>query len=182
MVDIKKERLEQLNLANELNRLVSSYSDTTDLMEAMVHALKKFVSIDWVALARFSATTATLIPLCRTIDIGKWNEPVTLKNTPLALLREKKHALLESDLKKSKLQNNDIYRGLQAQGIRTVVYMPLFSQREPIGSLIVGSKQVNAYHDRDLRLIKYTTTQINTILERHESQEISKRDRETLEW
>ena len=182
MANIKEEKQEQLNLVNELSRIISSYSDFRDLTEAIIHVLKKYVSIDWAALASISGGNITLSPLSSRIYIGAWENAVALENTPLALLVEKKHALLESDLRKSKFKDNEFYFRLNEQGIRSIIYMPLFSGREISGSFIIGSKREKAYHDRELKLCKYTTVQINTSLENYKSQEISKNDRETLEW
>jgi len=182
MTSIKEEKQEQLTLANDLSRIIASYPDLQNLLESIVQELKKFVSIDWAAIARIEDSNITLSPILSKLETGDWENNIILENTPLALLVEKKHALLESDLRRSKFRNSEFYLNLNEQDIRSVVYMPLFSGRVIFGSFIVGSKKADTYKDRELKLLKYTTTQITTVLERFESQKASKQDREALDW
>lgn len=41
-----------------------------------------------------------------------------------------------------------------------MVLMPLFSGGEVFGSLIVGSRKPDAYRERELKLLKYTASQL----------------------
>ncbi|MBA7691027.1 hypothetical protein ES703_99565 [subsurface metagenome] len=47
-------------------------------------------------------------------------------------------------------------------GVRTIAYMPLFFEGEVFGGLVFASHRPQAYGDRELKLLKYATSQIST--------------------
>lgn len=180
-----EEREEQLALANALSRIVLSNSDLDELCEEFASELRELVSIDWgtIALIDNSMDVLHLSPLSAKIS-STWElgDTMPLASTPVAWLAKNQQAMLEPDLKlESRFSTGASFL---RQGVRTIVYMPLFSRREVFGGLIVGNCRPNAYGERELKLLKYTTTQLALAIENsrlfQESRESVKRQAEFI--
>lgn len=183
MSGTKREKEEQLALANALSRVMLSYSKAEDIADACTRELKKYLSIDWGAIAHIEGNLVHLTPLSGKIGPGDAGDVFPLAGTPIAWVRENKRAFLDPDLKKgSKFKDSEFCTRLEQQGLRSVVYMPFFSGGIIRGNLIIGSKEPRAYADRELKLIKYATTQLATVLERSRLAEESEQLREALNW
>jgi len=163
MANIKREKEEQLALANMLSRIILSSSNISELTEGFAKELKRFMSIDWGTIAWIErGDTVCFLPLSSKISLPPdFESTLPLGGTPIAWLAENKRALLEPDLGKASQPWTASFLGkLGKQEIRSMVLMPLFSGGEVFGSLIVGSRKPNAYRERELKLLKYTTSQL----------------------
>jgi len=157
---------EQLALANSLSRIVISSSDLHERTELFAAELTGLVSIDWATIALIDRSTEQihLSPFSSKVS-GAWElkDALPMADTAVAWVAENQRALLEPDLKaESRFRTGS---ALLRRGIRTVLYMPLFARGEVFGSLMIGSKRPNAYGDRELKLLKYATSQLATVIE-----------------
>jgi len=102
------------------------------------------------------------LPLSSKISLPfDFESTLPLEGTPIAWLAENKKALLEPDLSEASQPWAASFLGkLGKQETRSMVLMPFFSGGEVFGSLIVGSHKRNAYRERELKLLKYTTSQL----------------------
>jgi len=102
------------------------------------------------------------LPLSSKISLpSDFESTLPLEGTPIAWLAENKKALLEPDLSEASQPWTASFLGkLGKQETRSMVLMPFFSGGEVFGSLIVGSHKRNAYRERELKLLKYTTSQL----------------------
>jgi signal transduction histidine kinase len=163
-----EEREEQLALANALSRIVLSSSDLNELCKGFVDELRELVPIDWAAIALIDSfmDVLRLSPLSAKIS-SNWElgDTIPLADTPVAWLAKSQQAILECDLKRESRFGTGA--SFLKQGIRTIVYMPLFSCKEVFGGFIVGSHCPNAYGERELKLLKYATTQLALAIENY---------------
>ncbi len=161
-----QEREEQLALANRLSQIIASSANLSDLCKSFADEIKDLMSIDWGAIALIEGSTATvrLSPLSSAISsTWKSGDTMPLLGSPVAWVAENQQAMVEPDLKrKSQFPTGTAFI---KQKIRSAVYMPLFSRREVFGSLIVGSHEPDAYGERELKLLKYATTQLAMAIE-----------------
>jgi GAF domain-containing protein len=163
MTNIKREKEEQLALANMLSKAILSTSNISDVAEGFAKELKRFMSIDWGTIAWIErGDTVCFLPLSGKISLpSDFESTLPLEGTPIAWLAENKRALLEPDLAKaSQPWTASFLSKLGKQEIRSMVLMPLFSGGEVFGSLIVGSRKPNAYRERELKLLKYAASQL----------------------
>ena len=163
MANIKREKEEQLALANMLSKIIFSSSNIRELAEGFAKELKRLMSIDWGTVAWIErGDTVCLLPLSGKISLSRaFESTLPLERTPIVWLRENKRALVEPDLSKASQPWSVSFLGkLGKQEIRSMVLMPLFSGREVFGSLIVGSRKPNVYRERELKLLKYAASQL----------------------
>ena len=163
MANIKREKEEQLALANMLSKIILSSSNINDVAEGFAKELKRFMSIDWGTIAWIEeGDTVCLLPLPSKISLSRvFESTLPLERTPIAWVVENKRALLEPDLSKASQPWSGSFLGkLGKQEIRSMVLMPLFSRGEVFGSLIVGSRKPNVYRERELKLLKYAASQL----------------------
>ncbi|GAI14069.1 unnamed protein product [marine sediment metagenome] len=163
MANIKREKEEQLALANMLSKIILSSSNISVLTEGFAKELKRFMSIDWGSIVWIEeGDTVCLLPLSGKISLSRaFESTLPLEGTPIAWLAENKKALLEPDLSEASQPWSASFLGkLGKQEIRSMVLMPLFSEGEVFGSLIVGSRKPDAYRERELKLLKYAASQL----------------------
>ena len=171
---------EQSELTDRLARLLSSSSSTEEICEGAAGELKRFMSVDWAAIALIdkAGESAHLSPLSRRIS-SAW-EPgtsISLTGSPVAWVGEEKKALVEPDLG----QASRFWTGVSflRQGVKCTAYMPLFSRGKVFGGLLLGSHHTNAYGARELRLLKFAASQLALFLEnesvRREMEETTER-------
>ncbi len=163
MANIKREKEEQLALANMLSKAILSSSNISELIEGFAEELKRFMSIDWWTIAWIeNHDTICFLPLSGKISLSRdFESTLPLGKTPVAWVAENKRALVEPDLNKaSQHWTGSLIVKLGKQETRSMVLMPLFSGGEVFGSLIVGSRKPNAYRERELKLLKYAASQL----------------------
>ena len=163
MANIKREKEEQLALANMLSRIILSSSNISELVEGFAKELKRLMSIDWGTVAWIErGDTVCLLPLSGKINLSRdFESTLPVERTPIAWLVENKRALLEPDLRKASQPWSGSFLGkLGKQEIRSMVLMPFFSGREVFGSLIVANRKPNVYKERELKLLKYAASQL----------------------
>ena len=157
------EKEEQLILANILSKIVLSSSDITEIGKEFVYELKEFMSIDWAAIGLIEESRGLvhLFPLSPKLS-SDWEHgnSIPLDENPFSWLRQNKRALVEPDL----AERSQFWSGSAwlKTGVRTIAYMPLFSGGEVFGGLVFASHRPQAYGDRELKLLKYATSQIST--------------------
>ncbi len=158
-----KEKEEQLALANTLSRIVLTSTDIVELGQGFAFELKQLMPISWAAIGLIEEARDTfhLFPLSSKLS-SDWELGATieLEGTPASWLVKNKKALTEPDLQKE----NKFWTGVYwlNEGLRSIVYMPLFAGGVVFGGLIFASTRPRAYGDRELKLLRYATSQLAT--------------------
>ncbi|HEY41512.1 MAG TPA: GAF domain-containing protein [Dehalococcoidia bacterium] len=157
----EKEKEEQLALASALSRIVMTRADIFEMGREVVFELKQLMPLNWVTIGLIEESKNllhlfTLLPKTST-DPGP-GESIPLDDTPVDWLVKNKKALLEPDLLvESRFWTGDYWLN---KGLRTIVYMPLFSGGKVFGGLIFASTRPRTYGDRELKLLRYATSQL----------------------
>lgn len=159
----QKDKEERLILANMLSKIILSSSDITEIGRAFAYELKELISIDWAAIGVIEESKGLLhlFPLSPKLS-SDWElgNSIPIDETPFSWLRQHKRALVELDL----IKRSQFWTGASwlKNGVRTIAYMPLFFEGEVFGGLVFASHHPQAYGDRELKLLKYATSQIST--------------------
>ena len=157
----EKEKEEQLALANVLSRIALASPDITEMGRGFVFELRQLIPINWAAIGLIEEADSMfhLFPLSPKLH-ADWElgDTIPLDNTPVAWLIQNKKALLEPDLLIESRFWTDVY--WLKKGLRTIVHMPLFSRGAVYGSLIFACTRPRAYRERELKLLKYATSQL----------------------
>lgn len=159
----EKEKEEQLALANALSRIVLTNTDIIEMGREVVFELKQLMPLNWVTAGLIGESKNllhlfTLLPKISS-DQGQ-DENIPLDDTPVDWLVNNKKALMEPDLLvESRFWTGDYWLN---KGQRTIAYMPLFAGGKVFGGLIFASTRPRAYGDRELKLLRYATSQLAT--------------------
>jgi len=171
----------QLVLVDSLSKAILSCSEGNDLCRRFATELSELMEIDWAAIAIINKPkdAVYLSPLSReissTLDLG---DKMLLSGTPIAWVAENKCAAAEPDL----TQESRFWTGIfwLKQGIRSLVYLPLFWQREVYAVLVLGSKKPGIYQEHELKLLRYAASQLAVPLKSFQLMEERQRQEETL--
>ncbi len=154
-----RKREQELALINRLSNVITSSLNIKDVYGAFVAELKQVVDVNWATIALIEGDELRFEVLSS--DIGStWQagEKIPLEETGTKWVAEKKKALLEPDLSK----NSRFYTGQEhlRWGVRSIIYLPLIVKNEAIGSLIIASREPNAYNPGHIRLLERLASQI----------------------
>ena len=154
-----REQDEETTLVNRLTAIITSSMSIQMIFEAFAQELRKVVDIDWASIALIDGDELYFLALSSTIG-SAWQreERIPLEGTATELVQRERQPVYEPDLKRY----HRFWTGehhLQ-QGIRSVVYLPLSVTDRNIGSLILASREPNAYSDRQIRLLRKVALQI----------------------
>jgi len=159
------EREAKLTALSTLNKTVSSSLDIQSIYSVFAEELKKTVSVDWASIVLMEDDELRFFALSTAID-SSWGQPGTtipLAGTGAEWVAVKKKVLVESNL----AQNRRFWTGdvHLEQGIKSMVYLPLFSKGDVFGSFILGSSKVSAYTKSDVEFLEQVTNQISLATE-----------------
>ncbi|MCK4388593.1 MAG: GAF domain-containing protein [Dehalococcoidia bacterium] len=178
---ILREEEEQLALVDSLSRATLSCSGVSEIRQRFTAELSDLMEIDWAAIAIIDKPkdAVYLSPLSHeissTLDLG---DKMLLSGTPIAWVAENKCAAVEPDL----TQESRFWTGIfwLKQEIRSLVYLPLFWQREVYAVLVLGSKKPGIYQEHELKLLRYAASQLAIPLKSFQLMEERQRQEETL--
>jgi diguanylate cyclase (GGDEF)-like protein/putative nucleotidyltransferase with HDIG domain len=159
-----RKREEELALINRLSSVITSSLNIKEVYGAFIAELKQVVDVNWATIALIEGEGLRFEVL--STEIGStWREGdrIPLEGTGAEWVAKKKKALLEPDLSKS----SRFYTGQEhlRWGVRSIVYLPLVVKNEAIGSLIIASREPNAYTPGQVRLLERLALQIAVSVE-----------------
>jgi diguanylate cyclase (GGDEF)-like protein len=154
-----RKREQELALINRLSNVITSSLNIKDVYGAFINELKQVIDVNWATIALIEDDELRFEVL--STEVGStWQpgEKIPLEGTGTQWVATKRKALVESDLSK----NSRFYTGEEhlRWGIRSIVYLPLVVKNEPIGSLIIASRQPTAYAPDQVRLLERLASQI----------------------
>lgn len=159
------EREAKLTALSKLNKTVSSSLDMQSMYSVFAEELKKTISVDWASIVLIEDEELRFFALSTEID-SSWGQPGTaipLAGTGAEWVAIKKKVLVESNL----TQNRRFWTGdvHLEQGIKSMIYLPLFSKGDVFGSFILGSSKANAYTQSDVEFLEQVANQISLATE-----------------
>ncbi len=159
IIEQLNERIAELSVINRASAIITSSLDIEEVFDRFVTELKKIIDINWAAVTLTGNEELHFLALFSEVDSPwKVRERIPVKGTPTEWVVTHKKALVESDvLRKSRFATAGSYR---QSGIRSVANLPLIAKDKAIGSLIVASRQPNAYGPKPTTILKQVAAQI----------------------
>ena len=150
---------EETTLVNRLTAIITSSMSIQMIFDGFAQQLKKVVDIDWATIALIDGNELYFMALSSNIG-SAWQsgERIPLEGTATERSCQEKQAVYEADLKR--VHRFSTWESHLQQGIRSVVYLPLNVTDRIIGSLILASRQPNAYSRRQIKLLEKVASQI----------------------
>jgi diguanylate cyclase (GGDEF)-like protein/putative nucleotidyltransferase with HDIG domain len=159
-----REQDQETTMLNRLTSIITSSVSIQMIFEGFSQELKKVADIDWATIALIDGSELSFMVLSSTIG-SAWQpgERIPLEGTGTDLACREKQTVYESDLKRHhRFWTWEIH--LQ-QGIRSVLYVPLTVTDRTIGTLILASREPNAYNRAQMKLMEKVASQIAAPIE-----------------
>ncbi len=159
-----QEQEKEITLLNRLTSVVTSSMSLDLIFEGFVQELRTMVSFDWATIALVDGDEARILALSTNIG-SPWqsDERLSLEGTGTAWVCREKRSLYEPDLTKHhRFTTGDHHL---RHGVRSIVYLPLMIKEQSIGSLVVASRQPDAFSAKQIRLLEQVALQIATPIE-----------------
>ena len=159
-----KEQDQETTLLNRLTSIITSSVSIQMIFEGFAEELKKVANIDWATIALIDGNELCFMVLSSTIG-SAWQpgERIPLEGTATELICQQRQTVYETDLKR--YHKFWTWESHLQQGIRSVAYLPLSVTDRTIGSLILASRQPNAYSRRQIKLLEKVALQIAAPIE-----------------
>ena len=176
------EREKQLTVISNLNKAIGSSLDIQSTYDVFARELEKVVPVDWASIVLIEDDKLHFFALSTEIH-SSWGKPGTiipLQETATEWVAANKKPLVESDLaqqRRFKTGDNHYYD----LGIRSIAYLPLFSQGEVLGSLIVGSAHPDSYNEGEIMFLEQAASQLSLTIENARLYARERGDRARLE-
>ena len=154
-----RKREQELELINRLSNVITSSLNIQDVYGTFITELKQVVDVNWATIAVIEGDEIRFEVL--STDVGStWQagEKIPLKGTGIEWVADNKKALVEPDLTKNTRFNSGEEH--LKWGIRSIVYLPLVIKNKAIGSLVIASREPNAYGPEQVRLLEGLASQI----------------------
>jgi diguanylate cyclase (GGDEF)-like protein len=159
-----RKREQELAVINHLSNVIASSLNIKDVYGAFISDLKQVVDVNWATIALIEGDELCFQVLSSEVG-STWQagEKIQLKDTGAEWVATHRKVLYEPDLAKGKR----FYTGEDhlKWGIRSIVYLPLLVKNEAIGSLVIASRQPDAYSPGQLRLLERLAYQIAVSVE-----------------
>jgi diguanylate cyclase (GGDEF)-like protein len=129
--------------------------------DAFVAGLREVIDVDYTMVALIDEDELVFSAISTEVGSAwKAGSRTSLNATPTEWIATHKKTLLESDL----IQDSIFSTGAEfiKRGIRSIVYLPLITKGEVIGSLTVASHRPDAYSKTQINLLERLASQIST--------------------
>ena len=155
---------EELSVINRASVIMASSLDIQQIFDSFIKELRKIADIDWSAITLIADRDICLLALSS--DIGsawKAGQQMSAKGTATEWVVKHQKTLIEPDLiDKSRFITAESHI---KQGVRSIAYLALKAGGRAIGSLIVASRQPNAYGRRQINFFEELVSQITMPIE-----------------
>ncbi len=154
-----REREEELAVINRSSTIITSSLNIQDIYESFIRELKKVVDVSWAAITLIEGDNLRILALfSETGSAWQVGERLPLHGSATEWVTANHEIVVEPDLEQeSRFVTGKLHR---QQGIRSIACLPLIAKGEAIGSLVVASRQPNAYSARHITLLEQLTSQI----------------------
>ncbi len=154
-----REREQMLAIINRSSSIITSSFDIQEIYDSFIEELKKIVDVSWAAIVMIEESDIRVLALSSKIG-SRWQvgERIPIKGTATEWVAVHKKSIIEHDLTQESRFSTGTYH--LEQGVRSIIYLPLIVKDEVIGSLIVASRQPNAYTQRHTKLLEQLASQI----------------------
>ena len=155
---------EELTVFNHLMTIMTSSINIRDAFDRFSQELKKVLPVDWATIALADGEELHFLALSSTTPTPwKAEERIPLSGTGTEWVMKEQKTAYEPDLAKHKRFSTG-EKHLK-QGILSIVYSPLISAGNSIGSLIIASRYPQAYNANQINLLEQLASQITAPIE-----------------
>jgi diguanylate cyclase (GGDEF)-like protein len=159
-----REREMELSVINNSSAIITSSFDIQEIYGSFIEELKKVVDVSWSAIVLVDESGLRCVAVSSVEGSAyQVGEKLPMQGTGTGWVVTHKKSLVETDL--SKEMKFATGQNFHEQGMRSMVYLPLISKGKAIGSLILASRQTNAYSQQHLMLLEQLASQIAIPLE-----------------
>ncbi len=159
-----REREEELSVINNSSFILSSSMDIQEIFGSFIEELRKVIDVEWAAIILLDENDLCCVALSSADGAAyQVGERMPLDGTGSGWVITQKKIFVESDISQGRYFKTG--ENFYQRGFKTVVYLPLLAKGRAVGSLIVTSKQKNAYSQRHIKLLEQLTSQIALPLE-----------------
>jgi diguanylate cyclase (GGDEF)-like protein len=156
-----RKREQELSLINRLAGVITSSLNIRDVYDAFVADLREFIDIDFTMVALIDEDELVFSAISSEVGSAwKTGGRTRLSDSPTEWVATHKKSLLESDL----VQDSIFSSGSEfiKRGIRSILYLPLITKGEVIGSLTVACCRPDVYTQTQINLLERLASQIST--------------------
>jgi diguanylate cyclase (GGDEF)-like protein len=159
-----REREEELSVINRSSAIITSSLDIQEIFGSFIEELKHIIDVSWASIVLAEEDGLRCMALSSNQGSAyQVGETIPSEGTGTGWVIRNKRPFFEPNiLKESRFTTGENF---YKQGLRTVVYLPLISKGEAIGSLIIASREVEAYNQRHIKLLEQLASQIAMPLE-----------------
>ena len=155
-----RRREQELSLINRLVTVMTSSLNIREVYDAFVEQLRGVVDVDWAMIGTIEGDELYFDAVYAIVDLPwRTGGTIPLKGTATEWLAVNKRSLVESELLQGKERFWTEEEFVKA-GLRSIVYLPLQVKGEAIGSLVIASRQTNAYTAEHVSLLERLASQI----------------------
>ena len=170
----------RLELISAMTMLTGSSVKLNQVFETIASGLKQILNLDHASIAVMEGDIVVYNAVYSTVksEVVSGYE-LTQGATPISWLIKNKKLCVQNDLSLGmKFSTNDIY---VREGMRSAVYIPLYSQGAIFGYLTVASRNLNAFNDMDQTVLQEISAQIANRMEFNRIYMELKKHKEELE-
>jgi len=159
-----REREVELSVINNSSAIITSSFDIQEIYGSFIEELKKVVDVSWASIVLVDESGLCCVAVSSVEGSAyQVGEKLPMHGTGTGWVVTHKKSLVELDL--SKEMKFSTGQNFYEQGMRSTVYLPLMAKGKAIGSLILASRQPNAYSQQHLLLLEQLASQIAIPLE-----------------
>ncbi len=159
-----KLRETELSVINNCSTIVASSLNIQEIFGSFIEELKKIVDVSWASIVLVEEEGLCCVALSSkegsTYQVG---EKIPMQSSGTGWVVTNKKPLTEGDL--SKEIKFSTGKDFFEQGMLSMVYLPLIAKGEVIGSLILASRNTDAYSQQHIKLLEQLASQIAMPLE-----------------
>ncbi|MFP3899165.1 MAG: diguanylate cyclase [Dehalococcoidia bacterium] len=159
-----KEHQQEISLVNRLTTIITSSVSIQMIFDGFTTELRQVADVDWATIAVVDENELYVMALSGAAG-SSWRaeERIALEGTATELVCRERKTIYEPDLSRQ----HRFWTGEHhlAQGVRSIVYLPLSVTDRDIGSLILGSRKANAYSPGQIKLLEKVASQIAAPIE-----------------
>ncbi len=156
-----KKREQELDLINRLAGVMTSSLNIQEVYDTFAAGLREVINVDFATVALIEGNKLRISALyAENGSAWQIGERIPLKGSGTEWVIRHKKGLVEPDLTRNRMfPTAEKYL---KQGIRSIAYLPLITKDEGIGSLIVASRNPDAYSTEQVNLLERLASQIST--------------------
>jgi len=159
-----RERETELSVINNCSTIVASSLNIQEIFGSFIEELKKIVDVNWASIVLVEEEGLCCVALSSkegsSYQVG---EKIPMQSSGTGWVVTYKKPLVESDL--SKEIRFSTGQNFYEQGMLSMVYLPLIAKGEVIGSLILASRETDAYNQQHITTLEQLASQIAMPLE-----------------